>query len=178
MGMRVGTRARMRVGMGFALILIACGKKDADQPPADYSNPAVPAQPAPAKFALADFGTLRYLEGAWKGAQVNGNAFYESYHFLNDSTILKASHTDSTLKTKSDSSRIVFRNGAVIDSGFTGTTYTAEKLDSSIVDFRAGPQYHFTWSRDGSDAWKAMLYNRQADGTERVTTYQMKRIRR
>lgn len=174
-------RLGIGVGVGVGVLLAvgaACGKKDANQPPADYSNPAVPAQPAPAKFALADFSTLRYLEGAWKGSQANGNAFYESYHFLNDSTIFMASHTDSTLKTKSDSSRIVFRNGAVIDSAYSGSVYTVEKLDASIVDFRAGPNYHFTWSPAGADAWKATLYNKQPDGTERVTTYSLQRIRR
>src|SRR6185295_15642534 len=112
-------RRLMRVGIGAlaSVLVMGCSKKDADQPPADYSNPAVPAQPAPAKFALADFGKLRYLEGAWRGSMENGNAFYESYHFVNDSTIAKAAHSDSTFKTKSDSSTIVFRNGAVVDSG-------------------------------------------------------------
>lgn len=167
----------MRVGIGCLLTLAAsCAKKDAEDPPKDYSNPAVPAQPAPARFALADFNTLRYLEGVWQGTMPNGNPFYESYHFANDSTILQAGHTDSTLENKSDSSRIVFRAGAVIDSG-TGVSI-AEKLDSSIVDFRTGPNYHFTWTRDGTDAWTAKLYKQQPDGSDRVTTYRMKRIRR
>jgi hypothetical protein len=142
----------------------------------DFSDPAAPAQPVPARFALADFNALRYLEGVWRGTMPNGNAFYESYHFVNDSTILQAGHTDSTLETKSDSSRIVFRGGAVIDS--SSAVYTAEQLDSSIVDFRAGPSYHFTWARQGNDAWLATLFNKQPDGTERVTKYAMKRLRR
>ena len=159
-------------------VLLACAKKDAEDPPKDFSNPAVPGQPVPAKFAIADFQTLRYLEGTWKGMQPNGSPFYESYHFVNDSTLLQASHTDSTFKTKSDSSLIIFRNGAVLDSSFTGRTSVAEKLDSSVVDFRAGPNYHFTWTRQNADAWKAILYNRQPDGTDRVTTYLLTRIRK
>jgi hypothetical protein len=166
------------MGMGLLLILAACSKKDAEQPPKDFSNPAVPGQPVPSRFALTDFQTLRYLEGTWKGTQANGSAFYESYHFINDSTVFKASHTDSTFKTKSDSSLVVFRNGAVMDSSFSGSIYTAEKLDSLIADFRAGPNYHFTWTRQSPDAWKAILYNRQPDGTDRVTTYVLTRIRK
>ena len=165
------------MALGMA-ILIGCSRKDAEDPPKDFSNPAVPGQPVPAKFALADFQSLRYLEGMWKGMQANGSPFYESYHFINDSTVLKANHTDSTFKTKSDSSLVVFRNGAVLDSGFSGNIYTAEKLDSSMVDFRAGPNYHFTWTRQSNDAWKAVLYNRQPDGTDRVTTYLLTRVRR
>jgi hypothetical protein len=170
----------MGMGMraGLFLVLAACSRKDAEQPPKDFSNPAVPAQPAPAQFALADFNTLRYLEGTWKGMQPNGNPFYESYHFVNDSTIFQAGHTDSTFRTKSDSALITFRNGVVVDSSYSGRIYTVEKLDSAVVDFRAGPNYHFTWSRQGNDAWTAKLYNKQPDGSDVVTTYPMKRIRR
>jgi len=174
-----GVRKAVRSGVrNCALLsaLLACGKKDTEQPPKDFSNPAAPAQPAPAKFALADFRTLRYLEGVWKGTMPNGKSFYESYHFMNDSTIFQANHTDSTLKTKSDSSLIVLRAGAVIDSG-SGVS-TAEKIDSAMIDFRSAPTYHFTWMRQSNDAWTARLYTKQPDGTERVTTYPMKRIRR
>lgn len=165
------------VGVGVALmVLAACSKKDAEQPPADFSNPAVPAQPAPAKYALADFQHLRFLEGAWRGTLPDGGFFYESYHFLDDSTIFMAGYADSTLKTKKDSARIVYRNGAVLDSG--GAVAVAEKLDSNTVDFRAAPTSHFAWTRQGPDAWVANIYNRQPDGTERTTTYQLKRIRK
>jgi hypothetical protein len=168
--------ARRAVSAALAVTLVACSKKEPDQPPPDFSNPAAPAQPAPARFALTDFARLRYLEGTWIGTMPNGNSFYESYHFINDSTIAKGGHTDSTFKTKSDSSFIVFRNGAVLDSGTT--VYTAEKLDSAVVDFRASPTYHFSWTREGNDAWTAKLFSRQPDGTERITTYPMRRVRR
>jgi hypothetical protein len=175
----MSARVRGWVSAGvLASGLIACGKKDAEDPPKDFSNPAAPGQPVPAKFALADFQTLRYLEGTWKGMQPNGSPFYESYHFINDSTLLQGTHTDSTFKTKSDSSLILFRNGVVMDSSFTGRMSVAEKLDSSIVDFRAGPNYHFAWTRQSADAWKAILYNRQPDGTDRITTYLLTRVRK
>jgi hypothetical protein len=167
----------VRAGV-FALGVLACAKNDAEQPPKDFSNPSAPGQPVPAKFAIADFNALRYLEGMWQGALPNGNPFYESYHFVNDSTIFQANHTDSTFRKKSDSSLITFRGGVVIDSSYSGKTYTAERLDSSIVDFRAGPSYHFAFTRAGNDAWTANLYNKLPDGTEKVTTYRLKRIRR
>jgi hypothetical protein len=165
----------MAMGMA-ALLLAACTSKDPNKPPKDYSNPAAPAQPAPAKFALADFQSLRYLEGSWKGTMANGSAFYEAYHFLNDSTLLGAGVTDSTFQAKKDSSVIAFRDGAVTYTG--SAVYTAEKLDSTVVDFRASETYHFTWTREGDDAWKATLYSTQDDGTERVTSYEMRRVKR
>lgn len=170
-------RATLRLALlGAAVIGAACSKKDAGQPPADFQTPAAPAQPMPAKFAAADFANLRYLEGNWRGSMPNGQSFYESFHFLNDSTALQGTHTDSTFTTKSDSSRIVFRGGAVYDSG--GTVSVAEKLDSSVIDFRTSPTYHFTWTKSGADAWTAQLMSRNADGTERTTTYPMKRMKR
>ena len=173
----MSSRVRECVSVGVLVLgVLGCSKKDAETPPPDFSNPATPAQPAPAKFALADFGKLRYLEGTWRGTMENGNAFYESYHFVNDSTITKGGHSDSTFKTKSDSSTIVFRNGAILDS--SSSVYTAVSLDSTVVDFRASPTYHFTWTREGNDAWTAKLFSKQPDGTDRVTTYPMKRIRR
>ena len=153
--------------------LAACTK---DQPTPDFETPAAPASPMPAKFTQSDFTALRFLEGTWQGTMANGNHFYESYRFVDDSTIARGGHTDSTFRTKSDSSRIVFRNGAVIDSGASSAS-VAEKLDSTMVDFRSGPTYHFTWTKDGPDAWTARLFAKQADGTERVTTYPMKRIK-
>jgi hypothetical protein len=158
----------------IALAVAACGK--GDTPPADYQTPGAPAAAMPTHFTTAEFNHLRYLEGTWIGTMPNGNPFYESYHFINDSTILKGGHTDSTFHTKSDSSLIILRNGAVIDSGSTSST--AEKLDSTVVDFRSGPTYHFSWTREGPDAWTARLFAKQADGTERVTTYPMRRVRR
>lgn len=156
-------------------VILGCSKKDADTPPPDFSNPAVPAQPAPAQFALADFAKLRYLEGSWRGTMENGKAFYESYHFVDDSTITMGNHADSTFRTKSDSSKIMFRNGAIIDS--SRSMYTAVSIDSNVVDFRANPTYHFTWTRESNDAWTARLFSKQPDGTDRVTTYPMKRVR-
>jgi hypothetical protein len=156
--------------VAIVAMTVACSKKDAEQSAMDSQVAA-----APVHFTLAEFGHLRYLEGTWKGTMANGNAFYESYRFVNDSTIDKGGHTDSTFKTKSDSSRIVFRNGVVLDSG--SSVYTAEKLDSTMVDFRASPSYHFTWTREGADAWTARLFSKQPDGTDRVTMYPMKRVR-
>jgi hypothetical protein len=166
-------RVRRRIAAGAMVLGAACAKKDADTPPPNFSNPAAPAQPAPAKYALADFAKLRYLEGTWRGTMPNGKSFYESYHFINDSTIKKGGHTDSTFAVKSDSSLIMFRNGAVLDSGTVVST--VDKLDSTVADFRTSPTYHFTWTRESNDAWTARLFSKQS-GAEQVTTYPMKRL--
>ncbi|HET9426622.1 MAG TPA: hypothetical protein VFO55_14765 [Gemmatimonadaceae bacterium] len=161
-----------------AIAATACTKDKSGQPPENFETPAAPAAPMPASWSLADFGHLRYLEGQWRGTMPGGRPFYESYRFLNDSTILRGSHTDSTYSTKSDSALIVFRAGAVIDSG--SAVFHATKLDSSVVDFRADvdPRRGFTWTRESADAWTARILSAAPDGTERVTIYPMRRVSR
>lgn len=173
-------RARPLAGAAVLAALCACAK-DNEQPPRSGtpSDTAAPAAPAPVKFALADFGKLRWLEGAWRGTMPNGTPFHETYHFIDDSTIAMGGHTDSTLKTKSDSARWVFRAGEVIDSGGS-VVYHASRIDSTGIDFHADPDpsHHFTFTRDDSDAWTARIFSKGPDGAERVTVYPMRRIRR
>lgn len=167
-------RATFRVAL-MAAALAACAK--GDQPPADFETPAAPAAPMPSRFTVGDFGRLRWLEGTWRGTMSNGSLFHESYRFVNDSTIARGTHTDSTFRTKTDSSLIVFRGGAIIDS--SSAVYTAGSLDSNSVDFlaNADPKYHYTWTREGPDAWTARIFSNAPDGTERVAIYPMKRFR-
>lgn len=153
----------------------ACKK---DQPAADYQTPGAPASPMPVKFSLADFQHLRYLEGAWRGTMPDGKFFYESYRFLNDSTILQGGHPDSTFAMKTDSSMYEFRGGEIVHG--TSTKYHAAALDSTTVDFRADadPKTHFVWTREGPDAWTARLFRAGPDGAEQVTVYPIKRVKR
>lgn len=173
-------RAAHWLGVVALGALVACGRdsgRSADSGTA--AAPGTPAAPAPVTFTLADFGKLRWLEGAWRGTMPNGALFHETYHFVNDSTIAMGGHTDSTLKTKADSARWVFRSGAVIDSGGS-VVYHASRIDSAGIDFRADPDpsHHFTFTREGSDAWTARIFSRGPDGAERVTVYPMRRIGR
>lgn len=169
-------RARHLLAVAALAGLSACTKDS--EPPATSGTAATPAAPAPVKFALTDFGQLRWLEGAWRGTMPNGTFFHETYHFVDDSTIAMGGHTDSTLKTKSDSARWVFRGGEVIDSGGS-VVYHASRIDSAGIDFRADPDptHHFTFTRDGSDAWTARIFSKGPDGAERVTVYPMRRIK-
>lgn len=156
-----------------ALAAAACNR--ADKAPADSLVPVVP----PPTFAKTDFAKLRWLEGAWRGTISEGSFFYESYHFVNDTTLVRATHTDSTFKTKSDSAVMYYRDGAVVDSS-AGSLYHAMKLDSTEVDFRldADPRRHFTWTRNGADAWTAKIFSRTREGVERVTVYPMARMKK
>ena len=98
-------------------VLLACGcRGDADDerpaPPAQGSEPASAAAALSGQTA-ADFQVLRYLEGNWRGSGYAGGPFYESYRFLNDTTIEMTAWTDSTMTTARERRRYELRDGVI-----------------------------------------------------------------
>ena len=147
-----------------ALVLAAC-VRDAPDPP------------AVGRFTAAQFASLRWLEGTWRGRLPDGGAFYERYRFADDSTIVMQAFADSTLATTSDSGRIVLRDGIVADEG-GAARWGATRLDSSGVEFAPleGATNSFTWTRDRADRWTATLTWADKDRKARAVTYPMERI--
>jgi hypothetical protein len=129
------------------------------------------------RFTAAQFASLRWIEGTWRGRLPDGGAFYERYHFADDSTIVMQAFADSTLASTSDSGRIVLRDGIVADEG-GAARWGATRLDSSGVAFAPleGATNSFTWTRDRADRWTATLTWADKDGKARAVTYPMERI--
>src|SRR6267142_3541811 len=94
-----------------AVAVTACSRPEAPSPPV--------ATPAP--VSLDQFQTLHWLEGTWRGTGPGVTPFYESYRYLNDSTIRSFSYPDSTFAEARDSGTIAWRSGQVTsgDSGFS-----------------------------------------------------------
>jgi len=124
------------------------------------------------RLSTSDFGTLRWLEGDWRGQIATGGYFYERYHFVDDSTIAMHGYEDSTFTRPNDSATIVFRDGVVSDIG-PKAKWSASRLDSTGIDFAPvqGATNHFTWTRQPGDKWTAAI--KPANG--KVVTYQMER---
>src|SRR5687768_4710928 len=85
-------------------------------------------------YKQADFEKLRWLEGTWQGSGGGYDAFYERYHFVNDSTIEKLSFTDATLQTVSERGTISLRAGRIADEGGR-RRYEAAKVTSGVAQF-------------------------------------------
>lgn len=81
----------------IGLLALACGRSDAVRSDS-AAAPALPPVDAVA-VTLADFQKIRWLNGPWRGFMSNGEKFYEWYRFLDDSTIHKTEHPDSTVGT-------------------------------------------------------------------------------
>ena len=134
---------------------------------------AVPlaAQNAPT-FTQAQFKSLSWLTGQWRGSGGAYPRFFEQYGFVDDSTIRMRSLKDSTFAVATDSSLITFRNGRIQN----GTSVVA-RLRGDTVRFEPAPGRRgngYTWIRRSADSWTAILD--AANGANVV--YQMQRVRR
>jgi hypothetical protein len=126
-------------------------------------------------FRVTDFARIRWLEGTWKGSGGGYDAFYERYHFVNDSTIEMQSFTDGTLRTVSERNTIAIRNGRIYDESANGRTrYEAAKVTNAGIDFVPvrGATTSFQFTRMSKDRWTATI--RPANGKKK-TVYEMRR---
>jgi len=149
------------------LALSACARPD---------RPAE-APPVPAEVSLEQFQLLRWIEGTWRGSEPGGHPFFESYAFLDDSTIRNFSYPDSTFMVARDSSTIVWSAGRVTSIGGT-LAWVATGLDSATVRFDPirNARNSFTWTRESRSAWTAFLWWRDDAGQRHERHYRMERV--
>ncbi len=164
-------RSRRRLAACAPIILVFAGCGGERTPPPD----AAPA-PTPARVTVADLQRFRWLEGRWRGAVEGGAPFFESYQFLDDSTIGSFAWSDSTMTVASDTGRIWLR-GDSLTSGWPTPQRVATALDSVSMHFSAprGGGNEFTWRTTGPDAWEARLTWDSA-GVPRERIYRMQRL--
>jgi hypothetical protein len=120
------------------------------------ANAQTPGGDAPARITLEQFKGLRFLEGSWKGSGYQPGPFYESYRFINDSTIAMFGWTDSTFSKKSDSTRYLFRNGQVRSGDGRAALM---RIDSLGYHFQtiSGQRYGWSFRPLSPDRWQAVL---------------------
>ena len=161
----------------IGLLALACGKAAENR--ADTAAAPAPPPPDAVTVSVADFQKLRWINGPWRGFMSNGEKFYEWYKFENDSTILKTEHPDSTFGTPSGESRIILRNGIVIDSS-ARSSYVATRWDTLGVDFapRRGATNSFTWTKEGPTQWAATIRWTDKDGRPQTVVYALHRFGR
>jgi hypothetical protein len=156
---------------GVLFVCSAC-QRDLSTTGAD----AAAATRPPVTVTVAELQGLRWLEGTWRGTGVDQIPFYETYRFLNDSTIQTLYYADSTLMQISDSSRIALAQGH-LTSGGAQARWVATEIDALHVHFepQAGVQNSFTWTYESPSAWTATLRWTE-DGQPMKRVYQMQRL--
>ena len=164
---------------GVAMLLGACGPPNSSHADSQRTGGTATAQSIAAKFTLADFANMRWLEGDWRGTTSSGKPFYESYRMVNDSTMHMGGFADSAFRTQTDSAVIALRGGQVLDQG-DGTPWAATHLDSHFVNFGSmrTPANHFAWRRQSADRWEALIFTTDHLGHEQRIVYAIQRVKR
>lgn len=131
------------------LLVCACGR-DVHTDRAQSSDSAQAGTTH--RHTLADFQALRYLEGDWRGSGYEGGPFYESYRFVNDSTIEMTAWTDSTMTVAREQSQYLLRDGMIrTDKGAR-----LLNVDEEGHHFQAA-SYGWTFSPVSPDRWRARV---------------------
>jgi hypothetical protein len=127
-----------------------------------------------ATVSSAEFQQLRWLEGNWRGSGGGFDQFYESYRWVDDSTIRKYDFPDSTLATPSDSSELTLRNG-VVRNGSPARSWVLSSLDSARAVFvpERNANNGFEWIHTAPGSWTARLTWDSA-GVPRDILYEMR----
>jgi hypothetical protein len=133
----------------------------------------------------AQFARLRWIAGDWRGIGVDGTTqapFFERYRFVDDSTLLVESLSDSTRRTVSETSRYELRDGRLGNTG-AGARWVAVALDSLGVDFApvARARNTFRWERAARAgarpaAWRATIASIDRTGATVRRHYLMQRL--
>jgi hypothetical protein len=142
------------------------------------SRPATAQQQTPLRVTAAQFRSLRWLEGRWRGEAPGGPPFYESYVFLDDSTIATRTFADSAFRRVSDSSEVRLRGGEVVNQSGQ-RRWAATAIDSTRIRFTPVAHAHnmLTWRRESADAWTATLrWPARVGRRTRTMVYRMGRI--
>jgi len=160
----------------IALLAAACAQEGT---PADSASTNVPLPSDAGTYTRSDFQQLRWMNGMWRGFMPDGGRFYERYRVLDDSTMVMHAFPDSTFGTPSDSSRIMIRDGRVINDGRTAR-WVATRLDSTGVDFTPhfGAPNHFTWTRESETQWSATMRWTDESGRAQTATYALHKFGR
>jgi hypothetical protein len=138
-----------------------------------------PGSAAPAAVTAAQFQTLRWLEGTWRGTGEGVSPFFERYRFVDDSTIRRYTYVDSSFAQISDSGTTALR-GAGVTGGDPEPEWQVTSVDSTGWHFESLREAGrgFTWSRIRDGTWTARLVWRDAQGNPRVRFYTLTRLTR
>jgi len=128
-------------------------------------------------ITVEQFQTLGWLEGRWRGSMGQANPFYESYRFLDDSTLASFSYPDSSFGRAADSSVIELTRGVVLNRGGK-SLWRATSLDATSIHFEpvTNAANSFTWRRASPTTWTATLRWRNEQGQEQMRIYQMEKL--
>jgi len=124
----------------------------------------------PGHYTQAEFQSLRWLVGDWRGTG-GQRPFFEGYESLNDSTIVIHYFSDSTRTTERGTGSVYLSEGVIYHEA-DGATWAAVDFDSTGIHFmpHEGAQNSFRWTRLSATTWEAVLQFEGGSETRYVLT--------
>jgi hypothetical protein len=115
------------------------------------------ADTGPRHYTRAEFQSLRWLEGDWRGTG-GRRPFFERYEMSSDTTIRIHYYADSTRTEERGSGSVYLSEGTVYHTA-DGATWVAVRFDSTGIYFapHEGAHNSFRWTRLSSNSWEAVL---------------------
>ncbi len=146
---------RLYLSVVLSLLVFACAEKEHDE--AAEAAAGTPDRRASevsdsGVYSVDDFQALRYLDGDWRGSGYDGGPFFETYRFVNDSTIEMTAWTDSSMTAPRERSQYMLRGGVIrTDKGAR-----LVKLDQDGHRFETA-SYSWTFRQVSPDRWTARV---------------------
>lgn len=135
-----------------------------------------PRAPDGTTVSLDDFRGLKWIEGKWIGSGTDSSLFAESYEYLDDSTIISRTWSDTSFAQVSDSSFLSLRHGGVT-SGSGDFRWVLARWDRTGLHFepRGKAGNAFVWFQESASSWTATLTWNDAEGKPQKRVYLMRR---
>ncbi len=129
------------------------------------------------RFGSADLKKLQWLEGRWHGTATGQQPYYEAYHFVNDSTLEVTYYADSAFSRTSGGARVYVSVGRIYHRSGPAT-WGASHVDEHGAYFvpEGNASGSLSWAFQSPDSWTETVRT-SATGQEKVTVYQMQRVK-
>jgi hypothetical protein len=122
---------------------------------------SIPAAANAPRFDQAQFASLGALAGRWRGSGGGGlasvGAFFEEYGRIDDSTLVQRTFADSSFRTVTDSTRLVWRGGVIAWLQSRGNPLHAIEVSRDGAVFGQQSGAPLTIRHESPDRWRVTI---------------------
>lgn len=128
-------------------------------------------------FSVADFATLHWLQGRWKGTTDGQDPVYELIRFTDDSTAEITYYRDPGFTQETATGRLYLSVGRVFHT-FGPNRWGATHVGADGLYFvpQSNVRNSFVWTYETPDRWTATMHS-GVSGHQRSTVYEMTRVK-
>lgn len=134
---------------------------------------------ASTKFTAAEFQSLRWLEGNWRGTENGQNPFYERYRFAGDDRLEMQSFKNPQMTEPGEDTSVTFFKDGAIYHQVGRAVWAAERLSKTEIAFapKENARNSFVWKMESPDIWTAELIFTDRNGQTKKNVYRLERLK-